>query len=239
MNDSRPISSSRSVPLSRAALIAGFGLLVMVFAAPTAEFVLLPRVLVHGDIAETVRRIAADRAAFLGATFGYLVTALADVVVAWALYVLLAPTNRALALLAAWLRLTYAVLFFAAGFKLLTAFRLATASAHPSDTQLAQIDFLIHEFGYEWSSALLLFALYLCLLGYLVFRSGYIPRVMGVLLVVSGLGYLVDGLQPYLYPNTDMSIVYVTFFGELIFMAWLLIRGGFIREPASSGESRA
>ena len=78
--------------------------------------------------------------------------------------------------------------------------------------------------------SLIVFGMHLVLVGYLIFRSNYIPRIIGVLLVVNGLGWVVDSLQPYLYPNAKLEFVTVTFFGEMVFMLWLLIRGWAVKE---------
>lgn len=71
------------------------------------------------------------------------------------------------------------------------------------------------------------------LLGYLIYRSGYIPRIVGILLVIDGLGWMINSLGPYLVPKFDFGLLFVTFFGELIFMLWLLIRGWKIREASA------
>lgn len=63
------------------------------------------------------------------------------------------------------------------------------------------------------------------MVGYLIVRSRYIPWWLGALLILDGLGWLVDSLQPYLYPDANLGFIFVTFFGELIFMVWLLIKG--------------
>ena len=75
--------------------------------------------------------------------------------------------------------------------------------------------------------------MHLVLLGHLVYRSGYIPRLLGVGLVVAGLGYAFSYVQPYLYPDTDLSVAVVSFtgLGALAFLLWLLIRGWKIPEP--------
>jgi hypothetical protein len=75
-----------------------------------------------------------------------------------------------------------------------------------------------------------LFGLYLGVIGVLVFRSGYIPRVMGVLLVIAGAGYVLDSLRPYLFPRADLGFLMITFFGEVVFMLWLLVRGWKVQE---------
>lgn len=51
--------------------------------------------------------------------------------------------------------------------------------------------------------------------------------------MIEGLGWVIDCLQPYLYPNAKLGFVFITFFGELIFMPWLPIRGWKIQQPAT------
>jgi len=68
------------------------------------------------------------------------------------------------------------------------------------------------------------------LLGYLVFSSGYIPKIIGVCLIVTGLGYLIDDLKYFFYPNVDTGFLWFTYFGELIFMFWLLLKGSRIQK---------
>ena len=66
----------------------------------------------------------------------------------------------------------------------------------------------------------------------MIYRSGYIPRVIGILLVIDGLGGLIDSLQPYLYSNAHLGFLFITFLGELFFMLLLLIKGWKIQQPA-------
>ncbi|MBD0331300.1 MAG: DUF4386 domain-containing protein, partial [Chitinophagaceae bacterium] len=77
--------------LRTAALITGIGLFIMVIAAPFSELFVYPKLVVPGNAAETVKNIIANKTLFISAIFGYLVTFICDVVVAWALYVLLKP----------------------------------------------------------------------------------------------------------------------------------------------------
>jgi hypothetical protein len=59
----------------------------------------------------------------------------------------------------------------------------------------------------------------------LVFKSGYIPRILGVLLIISGSGYLIDSFGKFLLPNYDLTISMFTFIGEVCLLLWLLIKG--------------
>ena len=225
MHDS---SSVAGLSLRQAALIAGFALLIM-GGTPFAEFYAYARLVDLDDIPATVNNIAAQPDLFLAAFFGYFITFVGDIVVAWALYVLLAPVNRALSMLTAWFRLAYTLVALFALFKLVTVYRLIDAgqfsAVHGTETLNAHIEILIRGFRYEWSLGLVLFGVHLALLGYLCFRAGYIPRYIGVLLAIAGLGYVVMYLGPYLYPEVELGWLFATFFGELVFMLWLLLRG--------------
>ena len=83
----------------------------------------------------------------------------------------------------------------------------------------------IETFHTQWQVGLVLFAAHLGLIGYLAFRSGYLPRFLGVLLVVAGLGYAVDGLGTVLVAGYSASVGSVTFVGEVVLIVWLLVKG--------------
>ena len=232
------MNAGMGMTLRRAALVAAFAYFapLILGGAPFAEFYVFAKLIVPGDTAETVRNILANRGLFLAGVFAHLITFVADVILAWALYVLLVPVHRALSLLTAWFRLVYTVVALVALMHLVSAFRLlddgAYGKAFGADLLHAQVEVLIKSFRYEWSLSLVIFGIHLALLGYLVARSGYIPRIVGVLLAIAGLGYVLYYLGPYLYPDLDVGFLFVTFFGELVFMVWLLVRGWRIPEPA-------
>ena len=77
------------------------------------------------------------------------------------------------------------------------------------------------------------FAIHLVLVGYLAYKSGYIPKLVGILLVIAGLGYLIQNLGPYLFPEANLGLVSITLLGELFFMFWLLIRGPRIKDQTA------
>ena len=220
--------------LGTAALIAGIGLLIMAIAAPFAELYVYPQLIVPENAAETVQNILANQGLFTSAIFGYLIAFICDVVVAWALYVLLKPADEHLSLLTAWFRLAYTVIALVALLNLVTVLRLLNPSAYLTgfqpDQVYVQVMLSLDAFKSHWYFGLLFFGIHLGLLGYLVFRSKYIPRIVGVLLVITGIGYLLTTLRPYLFPNINMDFAEYTFYGELIFMLWLLIKGPRIKE---------
>jgi hypothetical protein len=166
------------VTLRQAAMIAAFGVLLSL-GVPVAEFIVRPMLIVPGNIEETIRSIGANHGLFVGSMFAYFIAFVGDVVVAWALYVLLAPVNRAVSLLTAWFRLIFAVIALGALLNLATVFRILNSpdslSAFGPEQLNAQVLLLLSSFQWEWGLGMALFGIHLGLLGYLVYRSGYIP----------------------------------------------------------------
>jgi hypothetical protein len=222
--------------LAQAALIGGLGMLIM-SGTPYAEFGVYAKMVVPDDPAATIANIQAQPGRFLTALMLFLLTFVGDVIVAWAFYLLLAPVNRALSLLTAWFRIVYTVIAIVGVLKLATVYQWATGANYASslspEVLQGQVTLLLGSFRYEWMLGLVLFGIHLVLLGYLVFRSGYIPRILGILLAVAGLGYACHYLGPYLFPGLNLRWVMILFFGELIWMLWLLIRGWKIEEPVA------
>ena len=233
-----PANHHNGLTLRQAALIAGFGYLLS--PVTTAEFSIMPKLVIPGKIEQTVQNIGAHHGLFAVAIFCYLITFLEDIVIAWALFYLLVPVNRSLSLLTAWFRLVYTAVVLFALLNLVTVYRLVDTPdylpAFGSQQFHAQVRLLLNSFRYDWSMSLVIFGIHLVLLGYLIYRSGYIPRVIGILLIVDGLGWEVDSLQAYFYPNAHLSYLFITFFGELVFMLWLLIRGWKIKQPIALTE---
>jgi len=219
--------------LRQAALIAGFGYLLN--PVTTAEFSIMPKLVIAGNIEQTAQNIVAHGGLFVGAIFCYLISFIGDVVIAWALYVLLVPVNRSLSLLTAWFQLVYAAVAVGGMLNLVTVFRLLNTPEYLTffgSSQLhAQVYLLVNSFQYDWAMSMVLFGIHLVLLGCLIYRSGYIPWILGILLVIDGLGWVTESLRPYLFPNAHLGFLFITFLGELFFMFWLLIRGWKIQEP--------
>jgi hypothetical protein len=62
-------------------------------------------------------------------------------------------------------------------------------------------------------------------MGYLVFKAGFLPRILGVLLVINGLAYLITSFAALLLPDRNVNLVIFTGWVEVVFALWLLIRG--------------
>ena len=220
-------SESVGITRRRAAFVAGIGLLLMAVLAPLAHFGVLQNLVVSGDAATTVGNIVADEGLFRLAIATLLVVTFLDIVVAWALYVVMKPVHPTLALLVGWLRLAAPAVFAVALANLLDVANLlgsAESSALSPDQLGAQVMASIASFGNGWDMSLAIFGLHLVGLGYLLFKSVDFPRFLGVLVVIAGAGYLADTFARILVSEFEFRISMFTFVGEALLIFWLLWR---------------
>jgi len=213
--------------LRTASLTAGLALALMASLAAFGVFGAIGALLTPGDAAKTAVDIAGSQALFRWGIASLILVAVLDVVVAGALFTLFAPVNRSVSLMAAGFRVAYAAVYLVAIIQLVIALGLLGEPAQA----LRAID----AYTTIWHVGLILFGIHLLLIGYLAYRSGFMAKVFGILLVVAGLGYLVDGFVAVLVPGPSVSIGQFTFVGEVALIFWLLIKGS--RKNFSHGET--
>ena len=196
------------------------------------------KLVVNGDAMTTARNIMTSGWLF---RMGYLVDLLAAVfflLAAWALYGLLKRVNQNVALLFLLLNLGgVAIQCFSDLFLIGSQILLRGADylkAFPAD-QLQTMSMLflnLHENGFM--VAQLFFAIWLFPLGYLVFKSNYLPGILGILLMVECFGWLMYPLQFFLFPSSVITYVSsaIGFIGEFSLSLWLLIMGAKDQKPA-------
>ena len=73
--------------------------------------------------------------------------------------------------------------------------------------------------------AQIFWGLWLFPMGYLVFKSGFLPRILGILLMIGCFGYVVQSFAAFLLPSFKLNIIFYTSWGELLLVLWLLIKG--------------
>lgn len=221
--------------LLRYARIAGAGYLLIVVTGIFAEFVVRASLLVPGDPGATAANIAGSELFYRSGLAAEFVMLCADVVVALALYMIFEGVSRGLALMAAFFRLAHAAVV---GANLLNVYvpLLLLGGSGALGLEAAQRDGLVtlyldaHAYGY--AIGLVFFGVYCGLIGYLILRSGYVPKVLGVLMMAAALGYLVDSFARTLMPNyadyeniLGMVVLLPAFIGELSLSLWLLVKG--------------
>lgn len=225
---------NKRISLGTASLISGLGLLIMVLTVPFAQFYIFPK-LIGQTAVETAGNIANDKILFTIGIFLHTVTLICDVVVAWGLYIFLKPVHKGFSLLVAWFRLLYTAMYLVALSNLIKVLTLVNQPALSEKLQyFDQVLFYIDSFRLEWEFGLLIFGIYLCVLGSLVFKADYVPKIFGLLLLIAGLGYVISTVRLFFFPNVNMGFLMITFFGEIAFMFWLLIKGSRIKPIAEA-----
>ena len=221
-----------------ASLTAGAALLLMSAVAIFGNIVVVDGLLTSGDAAQTANDIDAAHRLFRLGIVSLILVGVLDVVVAWALYRVFSPVSASLSMLAAIMRLTYSAVFMVAVGQLVGVTRLlsddTTRAAIGADQVNAHVMLGITAFNDIWYVGQALFGAHLLLIGYLAYRSGYIPRVLGALLGLAGAGYAIDSLGAVLSQRSWSDVSSFTFIGEFLLALWLVIRARRIAASASA-----
>jgi hypothetical protein len=216
---------------------AGLAYSVIIVLALFANFGVLDRLTEPDDAAATVRNIADSELLFRSGVAAFVVVLIADVVVAWGLYLLFQRTRRELSLFAAWFKLVYVAIATAALLNLLVAVRLVDNTGYTTAIEQgqrdAQVMLSLDAYLYGWRIGLVSFGVHLLLLGFVMVKSDYAPRLLGMFVVLAGVGYVVSMLASVLIPNFEdykdvvlLLLAVVAVPGEFGLTAWLLWKGG-------------
>ena len=184
--------------------------------------------IVLGDVATTVNNIMASESLFRLGIVNDLIAQTVGILLVLALYKLLKPVNKNQALLMVIFALVgipivmlnllnqFAAQLLLSGANYLTVFAADQLQA------LVMLFLNLDEHGFF--IAHIFWGLWLFPMGYLVYKSGYIPRILGILLIIAGFGYLIDFVTFFFVPSFG-PIKMFTFIGEVLFPLWLLIKG--------------
>ncbi len=184
---------------------------------------------VPGDMAATVNNILANQTLFRTSIVIALLTQIVQIFVVLYMYKVLKPVNKNHAVLMVVFILVavpiamlnelnqFAVLLLLNGADFLTFF-----TSEQIRTLIAL--FLdLHQAGIF--IAQIFWGLWLFPMGYLVFKSGFLPKIIGALLIVACFGYLVDSFIFFFVPDFGITFSEFTFLGEMLITFWLLIKG--------------
>ncbi|MGP8063196.1 MAG: DUF4386 domain-containing protein [Acidimicrobiales bacterium] len=223
----RPADANQSI--RKASTTAGVGLLLMSALSTFGYLVAVRGLVVPGNAARTATNIAGHEGLFRFGILSLSLVVALDVVVAWALYRVFKPVSEGISRLTAWLRIAYAGIFMVAISQLVGVFRLLGNTGHfgivRSDQLHAQVLLHINTFTNIWDAGLVLFGLDLFGLAYLAYRSGYVPKLLGILLAIAGFGYVFDTVTRVLVRGSSSDVSAITGIGEFVFALWLVIRG--------------
>lgn len=217
----------------RLARIGGALYLAIIVIGIFCEVFARGRLIVPGDAAATASHLRATEALWRAGIALDLFACACTVALAWILYVLLRPVSRTLVMLMIFFDLIGITLEAASNLNLVTAlFPLGSAAylkAFTPDQLNTLAAFSVRAHAHGFGISLLFFGFGFPIRGYLIFRSGFLPRTLGILLMITGLGYLTHGFALILAPpfaDRIFPIVALPIFaGEASLCLWLLLKG--------------
>ena len=215
------------------ARIGGVLYLIIIVAGVFGELLVRNTLVVSGDATATANNIMASQLLWRIGIAGDLVMHVCDVPLMLVFYVLLRPVNNNLALLAVLFNLVQTAVMVAYKLNLMMPlFLLGNADYLQAfePQQLHALSYLsIKADGYGFGIGLIFFGFECLVLGYLIFKSGYLPRILGVLMQIAGLSYLTNSfallLAPTLATMLFPGILVPAFIAEASFCLWLIVKG--------------
>ena len=211
------------------ARIAAVLFLIIFIQGISAELFVRQNIFVPGDATTTVSNIIASESLFRVSIVSDLIRQMFLVLLALVLYRLLKSVNKNVAGLMVIFVLISVPITMLNELNYFAALLLSTGADHLTASGADQLQTLVMffiklaEYGSYISGV---FSLWILLLGYLVFKSGFVPRFFGIWLMIGGVCYPLQAALFYLYPNLDAIILGLfAFAGELLFYLWLLIKG--------------
>lgn len=211
------------------ARLAGF-LYLLTVPLGIFNFMYIPsNLIVSGDAVRTAQNIMASESLFRLGIVSALVGAIIPILYLLLLYRLLKPVSKDSAVLMVVVALMGNPITMLNEFTQLGALQLLSGADYLTVFTTAQLQALAYLFvrlhSYGISIAFIFSGLWLLPLGYLVFKSGFLPRILGILLIIGGFGYLIDVFAGFLFPGSNLSIGLFTGLAEIFFLLWLLIKG--------------
>lgn len=215
--------------MQKYAKIAGVLLLLSIIGGGLGEFYIPSKLIVSGNATATANNIRQFDFLFRVGFATYLIEGICDVALSWIMYVLLRPVHKNLALLAAFFGLVstavfaVAELFYFAPVFILKGVGLQTFSPGQLDG-LALLS--LRFYGYGGMLFVVFYGIATAIRGYLIFRSGYLPKFIGVLLVIGGIGFILKSFTLALAPTYSSGILLLPMsLGGVTLLVWLLVKG--------------
>lgn len=189
-----------------AAVIVGAAFLVSVVIVTVVDDLLLGNFVVPGDSTALARDIEDNPEILLLASIGYIVVLVLDSIIALGLYAVLQPANKRLAALTGALRLLYAGSLMAGVVALLL--QIIDVSGYAAIKVVGYVFFALHIFA----------------LGCLVFVSGYIPKILGALLVIASFAYAIFFIDIQLPDPIPLLAMLTMATAEIALCVWLIMK---------------
>src|SRR5438477_4600326 len=204
------------------ARMAGLLYLIVGIGGGFAEVFVRGKLVVSGDAAATAANILAHESLYRFGGAAEIISLVGDAALALIFYELFKPAGKSLSLLAAFFRLTFVAVM--AGNTLNHFAVLVFLKDAPAHVLQA---LRLHSLGYN--IALVFFGFTCIFLGCLVYRSTFMPRLVGIVMAIAGIGYLINSFVHFLAPAYGAYafryILVPAGLGEMVFILWLLVMG--------------
>ena len=218
---------------NKLARAAGFLYLIIIIAGGFAEAFVRQGLTVSGDAVATAQNILASEQMYRFGFVADLVTLICGTVLSLIFYILFKPVNRNLSLLALIFSTVAGAVMAINLLNQLAPLLLLHNSSYLKAFNIEQLQtlslFFLNLQSQGYNISLLLFAFYFPIIGWLVYKSNFLPRILGVIYTMAGLGYLINSLAWFLFPHLAAYLFpYVllpAFIGEVSMSLWLIFKG--------------
>lgn len=213
------------------ARITGVLFLISLVAGGLGEAYIPSRIIVAGDAAATVGNIRTFAMLYRLGFATFLIESLCDITIVLLMYALLRPVNREVSLLAAFIGLVGTAVFAVAElFYVAPVLIIGGSSGYLNTFSTEQINSLallsLKFYSYGGMITTAYYGMSWVLRAYLIFRSGYLPKFLGVLMAIGGLGFVVRNFLLILTPAYASDVFLMLMFpGGLTLALWLLVKG--------------
>jgi len=238
-----PAATSPAAPIQTYARFAGILMVVTMIFGSLGEWI-IPGRFSSPDPATTAQRIMASETLYRFGFAAYLIEAICDIGLALLFYLLLRAVSRPLALASAFFGLVstavYAVaeIFYIAPLAMLSG--ASYMKAFTPDQVNALVALSLRLSARVGMSFVVLYGIATFLRGYLIARSGYLPRIIGVLLMIGGAGFIAKSFTLVMIPRYSSNLFLAPmFFAGLPLMIWLLVKGVDVEKWAMRARSPA
>ena len=212
----------------KTARFAGFLYLIIFVTGVIGQLFILDNLKVPGDAATTANNIMASESLFRLGIVIALIRQTVFILLYLVLYKLFKVVNKNVAVLMVVFALVSVPISMLSELNQIAALLILSGAEYLmafTTDQLQALVPLVLDLREHGLLIAQLLSIWLLPLGYLVYKSGFLPRIFGVLLIIAGCGLLIDFVTFLVFPNFGVTLSLFTFWGEPLFALWLLIKG--------------
>jgi len=235
MTNRGEISALPDISMHKAATVAGFAIIIMTLAAVVATDIAIGPLIELGNPTATIQNIKSNLMLFRVGIVSWIVVLICDIIAAWGLYVFLSPVDNSISLLSAWLRIVYTSILGTSILNLNYVLELIVSEYHLTTIGYTNLEsqtwLFLNSFDSSWSVGLVVFSIHIFFLGYLGYKSTYIPKLLSVFLIIGFVGYMLIHLFNLLIPQFQNLlqilewIFIIPMLSEVAFGLWLVVKG--------------